>query len=228
MKRSRRLHLLCALAATASLDAQPVTAPSLTRNEAFAKIQAEASSREVLERASDELEAKRFEAALARIDAIPADVRDSDPALLNARGAALVQLDRIDEASATFNQVLQIEPTFFPARFNVGEILFQQEKYAEAAAHFRAMMNDAGGNSLLKFKLYLSYLLAGEGSSADYALRNIRFPLDGPAWYFSRAALEASRGEKEKARDLAKSGTKLHADQANSYVESLEESGLLP
>jgi tetratricopeptide (TPR) repeat protein len=226
--------LLCALVASASLLAQPSPsptpegAPALSRNEAFRKIQAEASGREIVAKASDELDAKRYDAALTLLDSVPGALRDADPALLNARGAALVHLNRIDEAATAFQQSLQIDPTFFPARFNVGEVLFQQEKYAEAASHFRGMINDSGNNPLLKFKLYLCLLLAGNETSADFALRNIRFPLDGPAWYFAQAASQASQGEKSKARDLAVTGRKLHPDEAASYAESLADAKLLP
>ncbi len=232
MKRSAHLILLTTFALSAPLLAQPTpeaaTSPTLTRNEAFRKIQSEVNVRQALEKTSDDLDAKRFDAALARIEALPADVRDSNPSLLNARGAALVQLDRIDEASAAFNQVLQIDPTFFPARFNIGEILFQQGKYAEAATHFRTMINNSGENPLIKFKVYLSYLLSDNEVSAEYALRNIRFPLDGPAWYFAQAASEARQGNNRKARELSATGRELHPDDSVSYVESLEDSQLLP
>ncbi len=211
-------------------DAESTVEPkaALTRNEAFRKIQSDADARNVLEKAAEDLEAKRYEAALSRIEAVPPEIRDASSALLNARGAALVQLDRIDEASVVFTQALELDPTSFPARFNVGEVLFRQEKYAEAASHFRTIIDDTGPKPLLKFKLYLSLLLAGEESSAGFALRNIRFPLDGPAWYFAQAADQAKLGDADRARDLAAAGRKLHPDDSISYADSLEDAQLLP
>ncbi len=218
-------HLLpIILLATAPLPAAETT---LSRDEAFREIQSEEVTVSILEQASDDLEAKRYEEALAKLDAIPSEQIESDPALLNARGAALVQLGRGDDASIVFNQVLQLDPTFFPARFNQGEILFQEGKYEEAATHFLGMAQQSGSNPLLKFKLFLSYLLAGNKLRADTALRDIRFPLDGPAWYFARAAEQLQAGDTAAGRRLAKAGRKIHTDDAASYVESLEDAGLL-
>ncbi len=199
---------------------------ALTRDEAFRKIQSEAIAQSILEEASADLEAKRYEEALAKLDAVPAEQIESDPALLNARGAVLVQLGRDDDARAVFSRVLQIDPNFFPARFNQGEVLFQEGKFDEAAAHFLGMTQQSGTNPLLKFKLFLSYLLAGNDLRANTTLRDIRFPLDGPAWYFAQAAEKLQSGDTAAGRKLAKTGRIIH-DDSSPYVESLQDAGLM-
>lgn len=219
----RVLATLIALSAATIVAAEP----TLTRDEAFRQIQSEATAQSILLEASSDLEAKRYEDALAKLDALPAEQVGADPALLNARGAALVQLGRDDEARTVFNEVLQLDPTFFPARFNQGEILFQEGKYDEAAAHFLIMAQQSGPNPLLKFKLFLSYLLAGNDLRADTALRDIRFPLDGPAWYFAQAAEQFQSGDIDAGQRLTQTARTIHKDDATSYVESLEDAGLL-
>ncbi|MGC1480487.1 MAG: tetratricopeptide repeat protein [Chthoniobacterales bacterium] len=221
-----RYPFLVLFALVVVTPARSVAETELSRDEAFRKIQSNAVIAATLQEASDAVDAKRPEEALALLDNLGDSQIEANVGLLNARGATLVELDRYDEARQIFQRALAIEPDSFPVRYNLGEILFQEGNYEGAAAHFRSMSPDDGGNSLVKFKLFLCYLLADD-IRADFALRNIRFPLDGPAWYFAQAAQAAHAGDTARGRRLAHVGSKIHDETAPNYAESLEDARLL-
>ncbi|MGB1108773.1 MAG: XrtA/PEP-CTERM system TPR-repeat protein PrsT [Gammaproteobacteria bacterium] len=59
---------------------------------------------------------------------------------LNLKGAALIRLDRMDEARDTFNQILRAEPRNEAARLNLARIEINLNKPAAATEHLQAVL----------------------------------------------------------------------------------------
>jgi hypothetical protein len=84
------------------------------------------------------------------------------------------------------------------------------------------------GPPLLRFKVLLCEILAGDKDAARSSLRTFRFPTDGAAWYFAHAAMQASDGDKKGARKLADTAREIHGDTTSLFVETLRDSKLMP
>ena len=79
-----------------------------------------------------------------------AQARQLEPvSLLNnfLEGAFLYHARRDDEASASLEKTLELEPNFWPANLFLGKILMQKGNYPEAIATFRKAKEFSKGNS---------------------------------------------------------------------------------
>lgn len=209
------------------LDAEePAVDPSTQIEEGLEVIENDARLQRLLRQAADAVAAQNFEEALALTDEAIVISPDSADAL-NTRGAALLHLKRFDEGREVLQRAVENAPDAFAPNFNLAEIYFLQGDYAEAAFNFRVLAGRFGATPLLKFKLVISYLLAGYPEQARTVLRDIRFPADGPGWYFAHAAMSASEGGRAKAKRLSHTATVIHGEEARLYEQALIDSGLL-
>ncbi len=83
----------------------------------------------------------RFEEAISYYDqairyAMPGDEGRPLDQLWNRRGLALCRLSRLEEARASFDRALQINPECTDAVNNVGVVLYRQKRYDESVAIF--------------------------------------------------------------------------------------------
>lgn len=219
----RRLLFLPLLVATA-FAASPTPAE---RNAAFRQAQHGSEIDRQLDLAAKDIEADRFEAALARIVEVE-KLRPNDAIVLNTKGAALVELRRFDEAKVALEAAAAADPESFAPRYNLGEILSLQKKHLEAAGHFTVLETRFGELPLLKFKVYVSYALADRIDRAAERLATLRFPDDGAAWYFAQAADRLLAGKKREAERLMATATAIHPDEEVApYRDTLRDSGLL-
>lgn len=60
--------------------------------------------------------------------------------LHNARGLLLLRQDNVPSALASFRQAVELDPRFVEARMNVGNIVLEFRKYAEAKEQFEAVL----------------------------------------------------------------------------------------
>ncbi len=217
-----------AVGAAADPPANGATTPAIpaSRQEAYQMVEAQSRLASNLSQVQKALEDRDYEHALALAEESLA-IDPENTLARNARGAALVQLRRYDEASVEFERILAADPDFFQAHYNLGEILFLQEKYADAAIHYRLMSNRYGETTLLKFKLFLSYLLGGDAERAASVLATIRYTIDGPAWYYAHAANFLEAGEEGQARRLLTTAGALHATDGVLYQLTLRDAGLV-
>jgi len=190
----------------------------------IAKLSAESRLGTMMQQVVTALAKKNFEQALGLIDEA-SKVSPDDPTLLNARAAALLQMEKYDEAKAILESLLAENPEFFQADYNAGEILFLQGDHAGARAHFERIRGKYGDLPLLRFKILLCDLLAGNDTAAAQAARLFRFPADAPAWYFAHAALAAKAGDTREARKLMDVATEIHGKDGTAlFTETIETS----
>ena len=130
-----------------------------------------------------------FETALAFVNKAD-ELLPPTPPSMNVRGAIAIEQKRFDEGRKLCLAALQKDPRYFPARFNLAEIPFVQKNYAEARNIFQRLQQDHPEDELLKFRIYLTYLLENNESAAKQALEELPFLSDTPAYYYARAAWE--------------------------------------
>ncbi len=92
-------------------------------------------------------------------------------------------------------------------------MLFLQKQYPQALEYFARMLSSAPGNELLQFKVTLCLLKTGQKEDAQKLVSRMRFPGDGPAWYYANAALLNESGDKRKASEYLASAKQLFPRQ---------------
>jgi tetratricopeptide (TPR) repeat protein len=130
------------------------------------------------------------------------------PVSLNILGAIEIEQKNFDEGRKLCLAALNKDPRFFPARFNLAEIPFVQGKYAEARATFLKLQEDEPDDDLLKFRIFLTYLLEKNDTEAKRQLDNIPLINDSPISFYANAAWEFAHGEERKGKDWIASGAR--------------------
>ena len=185
-----------------------------------------AEAQKLTDEAMREFTANKFDKARELLEAADKAAPDN-PAILNFLGAVWTKQDDYPKAQSYFEKALAITPSFFPARFNLGEILFLQKKYAESYSHFKDMYALSPDNELLVFKLVLCELFLDQTDAAQERMNGMIFPGKTPAWYYTHAAWELKVGSKGKGRDYVKTAQTLYDKNTSLYDETLKDAGLL-
>lgn len=219
--RALSLALIFALSSLQAEEKAPVD-----RNAAYERVRDTEKLGMLIERAGTNISDGKSEAALADAT-LAVELEPENPSALNAKAAALIDLQRYDEATPLLEEALRNDPDHFPALFNRAEVLLLQRKYSDAAVEFRMLYSKFPNNPLVKFKVYLSYHLAGRDDIAHDVLNSLRFTFDGPAWYYAQAASKFIANDPRGARKLIRTAKAIHPEDAGRYEEALEEAGLL-
>jgi len=172
-----------------------------------------------------EIENKRYDRALDAL-ADAQRLAPQDPFVINLAGAALTKKGQFAEARKQFDKALDLTPGYFPAKFNLGELLFLEKKYPEALAYFRAMLQADPTNELLQFKVFLCYLEMGSKDEAQNVLKSMRYPADSPAWHYAQAAWEIEAGNPGKAGDYIEGATFIYGKKTLMFQETFDDLGL--
>ena len=146
-----------------------------------------------------------FPTALAVVEKAERAFRET-PISLNIRGAVAIEERRFDEGRKYCIEALRLDPSFFPAQFNLAEIPFVQGKYAEARVLFEKLRDDHEKDDLVQFRIFLTYLLEKNESAAREMLENVPFLSDTPIYYYTHAAWEFAHGNEEEGRKWVDSG----------------------
>ena len=77
----------------------------------------------------------------------------------NLRGAIYTRQRDWPKAQAAFEEALKAQPDLPMAQFHLGEVLFLNQKYAEARERFQIFVNSQPKNDLGLYKMYLCDLL---------------------------------------------------------------------
>lgn len=187
---------------------------------------AEEAKRIAIERVLADYEAKNYDEALARLEKLR-DRDPADPLLLNLMGSVYTKKQNYQKAEKAFRQALDLEPGFFPAAYNLGELLFLQEKYALARDYYQTMRATDYRHELLQFKVALCDILAGENERASRVINAIKYPGDSPAWYYAHAAFEHKQGNTSKAREYIRGAKFVYGpDKTALFDETFQNIGI--
>ena len=130
------------------------------------------------------------------------------PVSMNIMGAIEIEQRNFEEGRKYCLAALGKDPRFFPARFNLAEIPFVQGKYTEARAMFLKLQEDEPHDDLLRFRIFLTYLLEKNDVEARRALDEIPLINDSPISFYANAAWEFAHGQEVKGRDWLAGGTR--------------------
>jgi len=189
-----------------------------TAAERAAKGKAFARSR--VEQARQAYQQRDFVAARKFID--DADAADpNQPATLNLRGEILLEQKQFDQAEAEFKKALKADSKFRQAQFNLALVPLKKKDYATARDRFEALLSKAAGGDkseaaqLIKFNVYMTWLLEGKDSRAQKLMEQFQFTGDTPALYYAQAAWEFKHNNPTKATDWITSAKKIYSPALN-------------
>ena len=206
--------ILAAFLAGALLVEAQTAAPDISRD-----------SKRLIQGALADFDAKNYDAALTKLEAVNAKMPD-DAFVQNLLGAAYTKKKDYPTAQKYFDKCLEKQPDFFPAKFNVGELLFLQRRYADALAYFQKMQEKDPQNELLQFKIFLCDLQLGDKDSAAKALKSIKYPGDTPAWYYGQAAWASKNGDNKKALEYVTGAQYIFGPKTALFDETFDDLGI--
>jgi predicted Zn-dependent protease len=186
----------------------------------------EQSAQAAIEQALADFEDKKYDDALSQLEELQ-KARPNDPLVLNLIGSVYTKKQNYQKAERHFRESLEKQPGFFPAQYNLGELLFLQEKYPAAREHFQTMRASDARNELLQFKVGLCDLQAGEIDRAKRVMNAIKYPGDSPAWYYGQAALANKEGDTAKAREFLRGAKFVYGPEKTAlFDETFENLGI--
>ena len=183
-----------------------------------AKTKAFARSR--VEQARQAYQQRDFAAASKFID--DADAADpNQAATLNLRGEILLEQKQFDQAEAEFKKALKADSKFRQAQFNLALVPLKKKDYAAARDRFEALLSKTPGGDkteaaqLIKFDIYMTWLLEGKDSRAQKLMEQFQFTGDTPALYYAQAAWEFKHNNPTRATDWITSAKKIYSPALN-------------
>lgn len=201
---------------------------SLSLATAYGQVSAplpEESTQAAIESVLADFDAKKNDEALAKLETLQKKLPD-DPLILNLIGSVYSKKKDYLAAETYFRKAVKKSPGFFPALYNIGEILFLEKKYTEAREHFQAMRGSDTRNELLQFKVVLCDLALNDTERAKKVMNAIKYPGDSPAWYYAHAAYENTAGNKKKAREYIAGAKYIFGPKTSLFDETFEAAGI--
>jgi len=206
--------ILGLLVASAAFVQAQIAPPNLSRE-----------SKALLQGSLADFDSKNYDQALEKLQSLEKSLPD-DPFVLNLLGAAYTKKKDYTAAQGYFDKALAKLPNFFPAKFNLGELLFLQRRYSEAKQHFEAMQQMDPRNELLQFKIFLCDLQLGDKDAAKAILKTIKYPGDTPAWYYAQAAWESKNGNNKRALEYLTGAKYIFGPKTALFDETFEDLGI--
>jgi predicted Zn-dependent protease len=185
----------------------------------------EDSTKAGIEAVLADFDAKKNDEALAKLETLQKKLPD-DPLILNLIGSVYSKKKDYLAAESYFRKAVKKSPGFFPALYNIGEILFLEKKYTEAREHFQAMRGSDTRNELLQFKVVLCDLALNDTERAKKVMNAIKYPGDSPAWYYAHAAYENKTGNNKKAREYVAGAKYIFGPKTSLFDETFEAAGI--
>jgi tetratricopeptide (TPR) repeat protein len=175
--------------------------------------------------AATSLQEGRYDEALSLLQ--PAlKAAPNDPGVLNVKGAILTKKKDYQGAEAAYRAALAVSPEFFPARYNIGELMTLQGNWKEAMSYYRKLLSEMPGSWLLQYKVLLLVLVHGDNDGIQGRLLASSVPTATPAWYYAAAARSYVAGDPSTAKHYIEVAKSLFGDQTAVFQEELDQSGL--
>lgn len=172
------------------------------------------------------LREEKYQEALAKLD--EAEQIEANTNSMNLRGAIYTEMRDYENARQSFQKAVEASPDSFGPKFNLGEVDFLQRRYERARLRFNQLLQENDQNDLVRYKLYLTYLLDGDKDKARAMLGDFNFAGDMPGYYFAHAAWEFAAERPKVAYGWIGSATSIYPGQVNNlFADSLIELGWL-
>ncbi len=185
------------------------------------------------EKAARAFERRDFDAASNFLDLADADAPNA-AASDNLRGEILMDQGRFDEAEVVLRKAFTANPKFREAQYNLAQIPFKKGEYAKSRDRLEALFAETPGDDknqaaqLIKFKIFLTFLLENKESEAHQLMDQFTFTGDSPALYYAQSAWEFKAGNADRANDWIASAQKIYSPALNLiFADSLYDVGWL-
>lgn len=195
--------------------------------------QTKAFARAKFEEAEQALQQRDFTAARKLVE----EAEAADPnqaAVINLRGEILLEQKEYDEAEREFQRAAKTDPKFRDAQYNLARVPFRKKEYTKARERFEALFSNTSGADkdraaqLLKYKVYLTYLLEGKDARAQKMMEQFQFTGDTPALYYAQAAWEFKNNNPVKANEWVTSARKIYPAALNTvFADAFYDLGWL-
>ena len=120
-----------------------------------------------------------------------------------AESRILRTLQRPGEAETAAREALRLVPGLLPARLELAESLFAQERFAEAAVEFGALAAASPLSAEARSPLVVALIRAGNMQEARQEAERARRDFPDAAWFdFCLARIEALAGNAERVQEL--------------------------
>ena len=185
------------------------------------------------EKAERAFEQRDIDAALKFLDLAESAV-PNDAASDNLRGEILMDQGRFDEAEVVLRRAFTANPKFREAQYNLAQIPFKKGEYAKSRDRLEALFAETPGDDLnqaaqlIKFKIFLTFLLENKESEARQLMDQFTFTGDSPALYYAQSAWEFKHGNVDRGNDWITSAQKIYSPALNLvFADSLYDIGWL-
>jgi tetratricopeptide (TPR) repeat protein len=153
-------------------------------------------------------------------------------AVLNARGLSLKELGRMAEAETAFQEALVLEPGYFRAAHNLGNLRCANGQTAEAIPLYAAAIRQAPKHPELRFALASALYDTGDHEGADREFRTA-IALKPDYWEAHDALnhLYWQHGKRElygKSYRMCTDAAPASAPLRVAHIKALEQAGRLP
>ncbi|HST30592.1 MAG TPA: tetratricopeptide repeat protein [Chthoniobacterales bacterium] len=200
-------------------------------SERSAKSKAFAKSR--VEQARQAFQQRDLTSALKFVN--DADAADPNQAsIFNLRGEILMEQKQFDQSEAEFKKALKTDPKFRQAQFNLALVPLKKKDYTTARDRFEALLGKTPGGDksegaqIIKFNVFMTFLLEGKESRAQKMMEQFQFTGDTPALYYAQAAWEFKHNNPNKATDWITSAKKIYSPALNLvFADSFYDLGWL-
>ncbi|MEA3209752.1 MAG: hypothetical protein QOE70_2809 [Chthoniobacter sp.] len=153
-------------------------------------------------------------------------IRPPSALTLNTRGASLIEMKQYDQGAALCRKAVELDPQFYPARFNLCEVLLVQKRYREARELFQKLLDENSGDELVRFRILLTWLLEKNDTQARRILDSIPFPGNTPAYYYGNAAWEFAHENAPEAQKWIMRGNWVFKPQITvNFSQPFQEIG---
>ncbi len=156
----------------------------------------------------------------------------ADPA--NLRGLIYARQRQFEQAEVEFKRAVQLDPTFWAAKFNLADLPFTYRNYGQARSRFESLLAEIDPTALpreselTQFKIFLTLLLEGKEASARAFMSRFKFEGTTPARLYAQAALDFHDGNFERAVSWMESAKKQFPPQLEAlFAESFFRVGWL-
>ncbi len=166
-----------------------------------------------------------YKAALQQAGQAPSN---SVPAL-NVAALCLAHQKKWDDAIATLQKAVTLDPTSLVIRFNLGEVFLTMGKYQDAFSQYEQCLGIMPGDGLIRFRAFLCLVLDKQNEKATAWLATFQPAMNNPSYYYSQAAWHFSRSDEEAALFFLLSAREQFTPIRNyPYAVALMEQGWIP
>lgn len=155
------------------------------------------------------------------------------PNLLNLKGSALVNIRDFERASIYFERASKLYPKFWQTHFNLSEMNFVGQKWAEAEKMFKQLLAfeqpiEGSTRRLVEYKLIICAIKQKRFDEAKKLIAQYDIYDDTPIFYYATAALNFELDNRKEAEEWVNNARSVYSTQINAIFEdSLTELGWL-